>query len=348
MTQRPGAGKTAGELYRKSSILILTSRGAWLALHNGPFVGLHSDVFGCVMRILVAVPVFNEEKYVGRVLREIRKYSRAAALSQASEGRPVEIRVLVIDDGSTDDTPKILRRLAQLGHIDLLTHPENRGYGQSLIDAFSIASGGPAHQLRFDWVITLDCDEQHEPCRIPLFVQECLKDDADIISGSRYLRPDWQSNGQGAPPEDRRHINRVITELLNHKLELNVVQPHWADGVDAHSNGNGRSGITDAFCGFKAHRVSAMERMRLNIPGYAFPMQFWAQASSLGLRIRELPVKLIYKDATRHFGGVLDDPSVRLQHYLEVLETELEVAGALAEPTHGTGCLDSQCAFAFE
>jgi dolichol-phosphate mannosyltransferase len=256
------------------------------------------------LKILIAVPVFNEEKYVNPVLREIRKYARASALAHT-----VETRVLVVDDGSTDNTPALLADLADKNHIDLLTHPENRGYGQSLIDAFAFAS-----DHGYDWVITMDCDEQHEPCRIPLFVRECLKDDADIISGSRYLWP--ESAGEGAPPRDRRNINRLITDLLNSSLHLRV--------VDAPITPTGAGALTDSFCGFKAHRVSAMQRMNLAIPGYAFPMQFWVQADALRLRIREIPVKLIYKDATRHFGGMLDDPSARLQHYLETLTTELK------------------------
>jgi dolichol-phosphate mannosyltransferase len=259
------------------------------------------------MKILIAVPVFNEEAYVDRVLREIRKYARASALSEG-----VSTRILVVDDGSTDTTPAVLRQLADRGHIELISHPENRGYGQSLIDAFAYAS-----HHGFEWVITMDCDEQHEPCRIPLYVRECVKDDADIISGSRYLN--LKASGVGAPPEDRRNINRLITELLNSCLHLNAEAP-----------------LTDAFCGFKAHRVSAMNAMTLTIPGYAFPMQFWVQADALRLRIREIPVKLIYKDATRHFGGILDDPAVRLQHYLEVLTEEIKTvreaaAGQMSE-----------------
>jgi len=241
------------------------------------------------MKILVAVPVFNEEKYVASVLREIRKYSRAAR-SIAGD----DLRVLVVDDGSTDGTPSVLGGLAELGHIDLVTHPENRGYGQSLIDAFSFASA-----RGYDWVITMDCDEQHEPCRIPIFVRECLKDEADIISGSRYLLSEWEAD---RPPEDRRAINQTITATLNATLGLK---------------------LTDSFCGFKAHRVAAMDKLALTIPGYAFPMQFWVQAVSRGLRIREIPVRLIYKDATRHFGGILDDPTARLQHYKEVLSEEM-------------------------
>jgi len=287
---------------------------------------------GVVMKILVAVPVFNEEKYAAPVMREIRKDSRAAALStsqafagsHAGSGDSVEIRVLVVDDGSTDGTPAILRQMAAQGHIDLITHPENRGYGQSLIDAFAFAAA-----RGYDWVITMDCDEQHEPCRIPLFVRECLKDDADIISGSRYLRTDW--NQVGGPPEDRRNINKTITELLNSTLRLNVESGE----------------ITDAFCGFKAHRVSAMQRMHLTIPGYAFPMQFWAQAAALDLRIRETPVKLIYKDATRHFGGMLDDPSVRMRHYLDVLSAEIRTLRAAGFPSDSVCCgSGSGCAIA--
>jgi dolichol-phosphate mannosyltransferase len=268
------------------------------------------------MNILVAVPVFNEEKYVRPVLREIRKYARASAAAENLE----RIRVLVVDDGSTDGTPAVLRELSDGGHIDLLTHPENRGYGQSLIDAFAYAA-----ENGYDWVITMDCDEQHEPCRIPCFVKQCLKDDADIISGSRYRAlskdaclSDDDATSEGVPPPDRRNINRLITELLNSALHLNVLEDEHRRDADATA-----PGITDAFCGFKAHRVSAMQRMNLTIPGYAFPMQFWVQADALNLRIREIAVKLIYKDATRHFGGQLDDPAIRLQHYLEVFTAEL-------------------------
>ena len=269
------------------------------------------------MKILVAVPVFNEERYVAPVMREIRKYSRAAA-----QAHGVEMRVLVVDDGSTDATPAALCDMAARGHIDLLTHPENRGYGQSLIDAFAFAA-----RHGYDWVITMDCDEQHEPCRIPVFVAECLRDDADIISGSRYLA----ANGNGSvPPPDRRNINRIITDLLNSMLRLNLV-------------GDSTDGLTDSFCGFKAHRVRALQRMNLTIPGYAFPMQFWVQAAALGLVIREIPVKLIYKDATRHFGGMLDDPMVRLQHYLGVLSDETSATRDTLEPATLSPPCECQC-----
>lgn len=228
------------------------------------------------MRVLIAIPVFNEEPYVADVLGRI--------LSLGHD-------VLVVDDGSTDRTPEIL---AGMPEVNVITHPENRGYGQSLIDAFRYAERND-----YDWIVTIDCDEQHEPSRIPAFLERAAADDADIVSGSRYLE---EMEGNTAAPDDRRRINAQITKSLNFSLCLN---------------------LTDAFCGFKAYRVEAMSRLNLSIPGYAFPLQFWVQAVASGLRIVELPVPRIYNDPNRHFGGLLDDPDARLRHYREVLQVEL-------------------------
>ena len=63
------------------------------------------------------------------------------------------------------------------------------------------------------------------------------------------------------------------------------------------------------------------------------------QAARTNLRIRELPVRLIYHDATRHFGGILDDPTVRLAHYVEVFEAECK-----ARPTAPIECTHNRVA----
>lgn len=231
------------------------------------------------MRTLIAIPVYNEEKYVCRVLAHVLEYADD---------------VLVIDDGSTDRTPALLPKFP----VDVIRHGVNRGYGRSMRDAFSWAT---LH--RFDWVLTMDCDEQHEPQSIPMFIREAQRigdDAADIISGSRYLN--LADQAEGSPPPDRQRINIEMTGEINRRLGLS---------------------LTDSFCGFKAYRVDALRRLRLTEDGYAFPMQFWVQAVSHGLRIREVPVKLIYNDPNRSFGGPLDDAAIRLGHYKEVFESEL-------------------------
>ena len=228
------------------------------------------------MNVLVAIPVYNEQNYVDEVIERVRAYAE---------------HVLVIDDGSSDETPLRLAR----HRVEVIRHAENRGYGRSLIDAFRWAEC-----YGYDWLVTMDCDEQHEPASLPGFFAAAAEDDADVISGSRYLRSGY---GDDPPPADRRAINAEITELINRRLGL---------------------GITDAFCGFKAYRVAALKSLSLTEPGYAFPLQFWVQAAARRLRVRELPIRLIYRDANRSFGGPLDDPEHRRRVYREVLERELE------------------------
>ncbi len=232
------------------------------------------------MRTLVAIPVYNEEKYLSGVLRRVREQGHD---------------ILVIDDGSTDATPSIL---ANERGIALIRQPRNVGYGHSIRASFAYA----VHE-RYDLLVTMDCDEQHEPGEIPLFLAAADRGDADIVSGSRYMSV---VAGNDTPPPDRRRINHLITAEINDRLGA-------AMGLE----------LTDAFCGFKAHRVEALARLDLSENGYAFPMQLWAQAAAAKLRVRELPVKLIYNDLSRTFGGMLDDPDRRLAHYRAVLHREL-------------------------
>jgi glycosyltransferase involved in cell wall biosynthesis len=246
------------------------------------------------MRILIAIPTYNEERYVLRVLRRVREHAR---------------HILVIDDGSTDSTPCLLPREP----VEVIRHAENRGYGRSLQDAFRWACVD-----RFDWVITMDCDEQHEPEAIPLFVEAIRADTHDVISGSRYLK-DFGDND--SPPASRRAINAAVTQEINDRLGL---------------------GITDAFCGFKAYRTGAVARLPFDVDGYAFPMQFWVQAAASRLRIREIPVRLIYNDPTRTFGGPLNEDGARLRHYREVLHRELERCADRLPPAALAHCVNGQ------
>jgi len=226
---------------------------------------------------LIALPVFNEFKYVNDVLREVHRYCD---------------NILAVDDGSTDGTSKELERH---NYIRIISHKENQGYGQSLIDAFNFAG---CH--KFDWLITLDCDYQHQPTYIPHFCGEIEKEDADIISGSRYL-PGINS-GSIPPPRDRVAINKKITRILNRFMAAR---------------------LTDSFCGFKAYRVNAILKLALTEKGYGFPLQLWIRANRARLRIREIPVPLIYHDPKRNFGGKFEKPEVRFDYYMQIIRREL-------------------------
>jgi glycosyltransferase involved in cell wall biosynthesis len=230
------------------------------------------------VRFLTALPVYNEASHVTSVLDEVVRYAGD---------------VLVVDDGSTDGTADLLANRAD---IDVIHHPKNRGYGAALKTAFDYAI-----HFRYDVLVTIDCDGQHEPQRIGQLVAACR--DADIVSGSRYLSLAKEGVGSAvSAPIERRQINVQITRELNQRLGLN---------------------LTDAFCGFKAYRVLALSEMKITEPGYGMPLELWVEAAHLGLRIVEIPVPLIYLDEKRSFGGSLDDGRQRLEYYHRVLDTAI-------------------------
>lgn len=233
--------------------------------------------FGNLPRFLTALPVYNECRHVTEVLDEVVKHATD---------------VLVVDDGSTDCTHKYL---AARNDITVIEHPQNRGYGAALQTAFDYAV---LH--RYDVLVTIDCDGQHEPQRIKQLVSEC--EFADIVSGSRYLE---SALAEGEAPADRRRINQQITRQLNERLGLN---------------------LTDAFCGFKAYRTPALAKLELKESGYAMPLELWVQAVKHQLCIKEVGVPLIYLDEERSFGGALDAALIRLNYYEEVIDRAITAA----------------------
>jgi dolichol-phosphate mannosyltransferase len=146
--------------------------------------------------------------------------------------------------------------------------------------------------------------------------------DADIVSGSRYLRDFHQDT---LAPQDRRRINREVTSELNRRFGLH---------------------LTDAFCGFKAYRREALDRLHITERGWGMPLQLWVQAARLGLRVKEVGVPRLYLDPNRAFGGVLDDADKRLAYYRQVIdaaEAETLVLQSDPEPPKETPCCWSGC-----
>ena len=230
------------------------------------------------MRVLTAIPVYNEQAHLEPVLNEVLRHAGD---------------VLVVDDGSTDDTPGLLRNFPG---VQLIRHSRNLGYGAGMRSAFNRAI-----ESHYDGLVTIDCDGQHEPSLIPMIASRLHE--ADIVSGSRYLQVFDPSQ---VPPEQRRRINVEVTRWINDCLGYS---------------------LTDSFCGFKAYRTSALAKFDVTDDGYAMPLQVWIQAAEHGMKVIEVPVPLIYLDESRAFGGALDDASYRLNHYRSVFQAALKRAG---------------------
>ena len=151
------------------------------------------------LRLLTALPVYNEAAHVHGVLEQVRRYCPD---------------ILVVNDGSADGTADAL---AQESGIHVVTHPRNQGYGAALRTAFQFAL-----EHGYDVLVTIDCDGQHQPELIPAMAAAVFPEGGeewDIVSGSRYLQ---QFKGDSVPPADRLRVNLEVTRLLNEHLGLQL------------------------------------------------------------------------------------------------------------------------------
>lgn len=229
-----------------------------------------------MVRRVVLIPVYNEERHLEGLLGRLRQI--------------YDEDVLLIDDGSVDGSPCILKSMND-ERTHTILQDRNRGYGATLVAGFE-----EVIRRGYDYVITMDSDGQHRPDWIPEFFN--LIPQWDIVSGSRYCP---ESERTGVVPEDRRAINGKITARINEITGFS---------------------LTDSFCGFKSYTVSALRKLSITEYGYAMPLQVWMQAKHFGFRVTEHPVSRINDDPNRRFGGDLDNPEVRLKLYLDTLEKE--------------------------
>jgi glycosyltransferase involved in cell wall biosynthesis len=235
-----------------------------------------------MVRSLVVVPAYNEARTLPTILADIRQR--------------LDAPIIVVDDGSTDDTRAVLAR--ETGVV-VVQHERNLGYGRTLLDGFE-----RARALGYEAVVTVDGDGQHAPEEIPRFLAALARGDCDVVSGSRFLP---QSRAIGEQPVERRKVNRTVLETINRATG-------W--------------GLTDGFCGFKAYRLDAVARLPLAEAGYGFPVELWGHAWRAGLRIVEIPVDRIYHDAARQFPPEIQDRDARLSFYLSVWERATAGGGA--------------------
>jgi len=168
--------------------------------------------------------------------------------------------ILVVNDGSTDDS---LARIRESDVTHVINHEKNVGPGGALISGFRLAT-----ERHYRVLIAMDADGQHEAKDIPRFLEAI--EDVDVVVGSRYL-PD--SERRNTPPKHREWASGVLTRLVRQYTSYD---------------------ITDCASGFRAYKVSALRKLNLTEKGYAWPFQFWIQAALAGLRVKEIPIALIY------------------------------------------------------
>ena len=223
--------------------------------------------------VLVAIPAFNEEKTIGSLVLAAQRYAE---------------EVVVVDDGSTDDTSWI----AQRAGARIVRHPYNRGYGAALRSAFDYARNNGTKAL-----VVLDGDGQHRPEQIPRVVGPVLRGQADICIGSRFL----SRKALGKVPRYRRFGIRVLTGLTN--------------------VGSRNSKLNDAQSGFRAYSRKTIDTIDPAEAGMGASAEILWDADKRGLSVREVSIEVDYDVDTSTHGPVRHALGVVVS-MLRYIETE--------------------------
>jgi len=196
-------------------------------------------------KILVCIPAFNEAKHIGQIVK--------SAKHLCSE-------VLVCDDGSVDNTADI----AKAAGATVIRHDSNRGYGAAIKTLFA-----ESRKKNVEIIVTLDSDGQHDVTEIPKLIGPLVRNDADIVIGSRFLNKKTQEN----IPKYRNFGIRTITKLTQ---------------IASYDN------LTDSQSGFRAYSKNALEKIDIYDNGMSVSTEILLKAKEKNLTIKEVPITVRY------------------------------------------------------
>jgi dolichol-phosphate mannosyltransferase len=182
-------------------------------------------------KIWIVLPAFNEEQDLGSLLERV---------DEALAEMRLQFELVIVDDGSTDDTAGVIERWAEKLSIRTISHEVNLGLGATIRDGLKAASDSADAR---DVIITLDADNSHTP-ELILRMVRLIREGHDVVIASRF-RPG--SRVRGVPL-----LRRVLS--LAAGILLKVVFPI--------------PGVRDYTCGYRAYRAGVLQRVTKNDPDF--------------------------------------------------------------------------------
>ena len=206
--------------------------------------------------VWIIVPAFNEAQVIGDVVADLRS---------------AFAHVVVVDDGSRDDTADVALRAG--AHV--VPHPVNLGQGAAIQTGVEYARRQPGAQL----FATFDADGQHRVKDVLAMLERISGGDADLVIGTRFTG----STIAGTPPL-KRFILRTAAAL---------------------SPSSRRLGLTDAHNGLRVFNRTVAEHLNLTMSGMSHAVEFIKLADENGWRVTEQPVEILYTEYSLSKGQPL-------------------------------------------
>ncbi|MEO2060067.1 MAG: DUF2062 domain-containing protein [Mesonia sp.] len=217
------------------------------------------------LKCCVIIPTYNNQNTLKRVIDGVLEYTE---------------NLLVINDGSTDDTAAILANYPQIHTIHF---KENRGKGNALKKGFQ-----EAEKLGFKYAITLDSDGQHYPKDLPKFIEQLQQTHEKplLIIGSR------QMDSPGVPQGN----------------SFGNIFSSWWVYIETGYN------LKDTQCGFRLYPLEIVNNIKLFTPKFEFEIEIMVKSAWRGVELKNIPIDVLYdpKERVTHFRPVIDITRITL------------------------------------
>lgn len=205
--------------------------------------------------VSIIIPVYNEGKTIATIVDRVIK----------ADTLKLEKEIIVVDDGSTDQTPKILKSLkkkySKLGsNFRILIKPKNEGKGASLRRGFAMSRG--------EIIVVQDADLEYNPADFAELLKPIVNKRAQVVYGSRMLKKGKMHHGGIFFFAGGQLINKLTNWLYQIKL-------------------------TDEATGYKVFRSEILEMIELKCQRFEFCPEFTAKVSMLGIPIEEVPISYL-------------------------------------------------------
>ncbi len=205
------------------------------------------------MKLVVLIPAYNEEDSILQVVDSVPKTFNGIS----------ELTVLVVDDGSTDNTIA----LAKQAGATVVSHSHNRGVGAAFNTGLI-----KALELGADIMVNIDADGQFAPSDIPVLIEPIITGKADFVSGDRFSN----QNGHLIRPDYMSKLKYWGNKQMSKLISL-LTQKQFAD----------------VSCGFRAYSREAMLRMNLT-RSFTYTQESFIDLANKDVAIKLIPVKVKY------------------------------------------------------